>query len=264
MTFHTFHSLTGALIHTLAKQELQALNWPVSLRLEYGLSWSQDDGVVLWGDLSSHDLVRIIPGLRARRYLSRADARALFSAVPSLGVTVRIAPSQSWYRHAGGARMSAEGFPDSMAKQEKCLLKALQEQYACLCGRVKTLGYRLTEGTYPEEPGEVLFIRRTENITLEAVAVDPCDCGYCDTDEAILTDYIRLILEDNARVASVRFQVTCAGQLMAECWASEVVILAGQPVKKWVDRYEIQYVASEARAAIAEQARAFRSFMHAA
>nr|WP_159466548.1 hypothetical protein [Scandinavium goeteborgense] len=111
MTFHTFHSLTGALIHTLAKQELQALNWPVSLRLEYGLSWSQDDGVVLWGDLSSHDLVRIIPGLRARRYLSRADARALFSAVPSLGVTVRIAPSQSWYRHAGGARMSVEGVP---------------------------------------------------------------------------------------------------------------------------------------------------------
>lgn len=254
MTFHTFHSLTSALIHTLAKQELQALNWPVSLRLEYGLSWSQDDGVVLWGDLSCHDLVRIIPGLRARRYLSRADARALNSAVPS----------QSWYRHAGGARMSVEGFPDTMEKQEQCLLKALQEQYACLCGRVKTLGYRLTEGTYPEESGEVLFTRRTENITLEAVAVDPCDCGYCDTDEAILTDYIRLILDGNARVASVRFQVTCAGQLMAECWASEVVILAGQPVRKWVDRYEIHYVASEARAAIAEQARAFRSFMHAA
>ncbi|MFP2241250.1 hypothetical protein ACLEX4_22420 [Pseudescherichia vulneris] len=260
MTFHTFHCLNSALIHTLAKQELQALNWPVSLHLEYGLSGSQDDGVVLWGDLSSHDLVRIIPGLRARRYLSRADARALFSAVQPLGTTVRITPLQTWYRHAGGARMSGEGFPDTMERLEKCLLEALQAQYACLCGRVKTLGYRLTEGTYPEEPDEVLFTRRTRNITLEAVAVDPCDCGYCDTDEAILTEYIRLILEDNARVASVRFQVTCAGQLMAECWASEVVILPGQPVRKWVDRYEIQYVASQARDAITEQAEAFCSF----
>lgn len=62
----SFHSLTRALINTMAKQELQALNWPVSLRLEYNLTWSQEDGVVLWGDLSSYDLLRIIPGLRAR------------------------------------------------------------------------------------------------------------------------------------------------------------------------------------------------------
>lgn len=75
---------------------------------------------------------------------------------------------------------------------------------------------------------------------------------------------IRLILDDNARVASVRFQVKCAGQLMAESWASEVVILPGQPVRKWVCRSEIQYVANEARHAITEQAQAFRSFVHAA
>lgn len=70
-------------------------------------------------------------------------------------------------------------------------------------------------------------------VYVAAVAVDPCDCGYCDTDEAVLADYIRFILEGNARMASVRLQVTCTGQLMA-----------GQPVRKWVDRYEIQYVAS--------------------
>ena len=259
-----FHTLSSALIHTMARQELQALNWPASLHLKYSFCRSKDDGVVLWGDLFCHDLLRIIPGLRARRYLSRKDARALFSAVQSLDVTIRIAPVQTGYRHAGGARMSAEGFPDTMERLEMSLLRALQAQYECLCGSVKTLGYLLTEGTYPAEQGEVLFTRRTENITLDAVAVDPGDCGYCDTGEEILTEYIRLILDERARVASVRFLVKCAGQLMAESWASEVVILPGQPVRKWLDRYEIQYVASEARTAIAEQARAFRSFVKAA
>jgi hypothetical protein len=163
MTFQTFHSLSNALIHTMARQELQALNWPTSLRLEYGFSWSQDDGVTLWGDLSCQDLLRIIPGLRARRYLSRADARALVSAVQLHAVTARIAPMQSWYRHSGGARMILEGFPDAMERLENCLLKALLEQYECLCNSVKNLGYRLTDGTSPTEYGEVLFTRQTEN-----------------------------------------------------------------------------------------------------
>lgn len=264
MTFQTFHSLSNALIHTMARQELQALNWPASLRLEYGFSWSQDDGVVLWGDLSCQDLLRIIPGLRARRYLSRADARALVSAVQLHAVTTRIAPTQSWYRHSGGARMTLEGFPDAMERLENSLLKALLEQYECLCNSVKNLGYRLTDGTSPTEYGEVLFTRQTENITLTATAVDPGDCGHCDTDEETLTEYIRLILEDNARVASVRFSVRLAGQLMAESWASEVVILPGQPARKWVQLSEIQYVAAEARDAITEQAEAFRSFVRAA
>lgn len=264
MTFQTLHSLTSALIHTMAKQELQALNWPTSLRLEYGLQWSQSDGVVFHGPLSSADLLRIIPGLRGKRYLTRSHARALFTAVKEQGICVRLELAQSWYSHSGGTRMVAEGFPDEMEGLEKRLLQALREQYECLCHSVKTLGYRLTEGTYPAEYNENLFTRATENITLEAMAVDPSDCGYCETEEAILEEYIRLILVDNARVASVRFQVTCAGQLMAESWASEVVILPGQPVRKWVCRSEIQYVANEARHAITEQAQAFRSFVHAA
>ncbi|MGR7464173.1 hypothetical protein ACU60T_23310 [Klebsiella aerogenes] len=264
MTFQTFHSLTSALIHTMAKQELQALKWPVSLRLEYGLQWSQSDGVVFHGTLSSADLLRIIPGLRGKRYLTRSQARALFTAVKERNIRVRLEPAQSWYSHSGGTRMVTEGLPDEMEGLEKRLLQALREQYECLCHSVKTLGYKLTEGTYPAEYHENLFTRETENITLEAVAVDPSDCGYCDTEEAILEAYIRLLLDDNARVVSVRFQVKCAGQLMAESWASEVVILPGQPVRKWVCRSEIRYVANEARHAITEHAQAFRSFVHAA
>jgi hypothetical protein len=243
MTFQTLHSLTSALIHTMAKQELQALNWPTSLRLEYGLQWSQGDGVVFLGTLSSADLLRIIPGLRGKRYLTRSHARALFTAVKEQGICVRLELAQSWYSHSGGTRMVTEGFPDEMEELEKRLLQALLEQYECLCHSVKTLGYRLTEGTYPAEYNENLFTRATENITLEAVAVDPSDCGYCETEEAILEEY---------------------SQLMAESWASEVVILPGQPVRKWVCRSEIQYVANEARHAITEQAQAFSSFVHAA
>ncbi|WP_447874330.1 hypothetical protein [Serratia fonticola] len=80
MTFQTFHSLTSALIHTMAKQELLALNWPTSLHLEYGQQWGQSDGVVFHGTLSSADLLRIIPGLRGKRYLSRCNALALARA----------------------------------------------------------------------------------------------------------------------------------------------------------------------------------------
>lgn len=264
MTFQTLHSLTSALIHAMAKQELQALNWPTSLRLEYGLQWSQSDGVVFHGTLSSADLLRIIPGLRGKRYLTRCHARALFTAVKAQGICVRLELAQSWYSHSGETRMVTEGFTDEMETLEKRLLQALREQYDCLCHGVKTLGYKLTEGTYPAEYDEILFTRATENVSLEAVAVDPGDCGYCETDEAVLEEYIRLILDDNARVASVRFQVKCAGQLMAESWASEVVILPGQPVRKWVCRSEIQYVANEARHAITEQVQAFRSFVPAA
>lgn len=264
MTFQAFHSLTSALIHTMAKQELQTLNWPMSLRLEYGLQWSQSDCVVFYGTLSSAGLLRIIPGLRGKRYLSRGNARALFTAVREQGIRVQLELTQSCYSHSWDTRLVAEGFSDEMEMLEKRLLQALREQYDCLCHNVKTLGYKLTEGTYPAEYDENLFTRATANITLEAVAVDPCDCGYCDTDEAILEEYIRMILDDNARVVSVRFQVTCAGQLMAESWASEVVILPGQPVRKWVCRSEIQYVANEARHAITDQVQAFRSFVHAA
>ncbi|UAN54663.1 hypothetical protein KGP26_29310 (plasmid) [Serratia sp. JSRIV002] len=264
MTFQTFHSLTSALNHTMAKQELLALNWPTSLHLEYGQQWGQSDGVVFHGTLSSADLLRIIPGLRGKRYLSRCNARALFTAVREQGIRVQLELTQSWYSLSWDTRLADEGFSDEMEMLEKRLLQALREQYECLCHSVNMLGYKLTEGTYPAEYDENLFTRATANITLEAVAVDPCDCGYCDTDEAILEEYIRMILDDNARVVSVRFQVKCAGQLMAESWASEVVILPGQPVRKWVCRSEIQYVANEARHATTDQVQAFRSFVHAA
>lgn len=94
MTFQTFHSLTSALIHTMTKQELQALNWPTSLRLEYGLQWSQNYGVVFHGVLFSADLLRIIPGLRGKRYLTRHHARALFTAVKERNIRVRLEPTQ--------------------------------------------------------------------------------------------------------------------------------------------------------------------------
>lgn len=74
----------------MAKQELQALNWPKSLRLEYGLQWSQSDGVVFHGTLFSADLLRIIPGLRGKRYLARRQARVLYKAVKEQGICVRL------------------------------------------------------------------------------------------------------------------------------------------------------------------------------
>lgn len=258
-----YHSLTSALIHTMAKQELKALNWP-QLRLEYTLNWCQGDGVIFTGDISYRELLRIILGLRARRLLSCSEARELHTATREYGVTVQVRHDGSWYTHSGCARMSVEGLPDSLEGLEDILLKALREQYESLCGRVKTLGYQLIEGTLPIEYDEILFTRHTENTTLEAVAIDPAEFGNDDTEGEILEEYIRLILREKARVVSIRFQVKCAGELVASSWASGIVIRPGQPVRAWCDRYEIRYVTREARQAIAEKVQALRSFMKAA
>lgn len=244
-------TLTDALICTMAKQELALHGWPVDLYPAYRFQEGRGDEVRFSGVLSTADLVRLIPVLRARRFLSREDARALLTAVNDLGVIVRV----------HGGEFEASGFPESMEVTEMCLLRAMAEQYACLCHSVRTLGRLLTDGTHPAEYQEVLFSRSTLNTQLQAVAVDPAECGYCDAEVDVLEDYITLILEEGARVASVCFRVTCGGLLMAESWASEVVVMPGQPVRQWVSLDEIHYVAGEARAAIAERIAAFHSFL---
>lgn len=258
MIYPTF---TSALIHTMAKQELTALNWPSDLQLDYSLRHCQNDGVIFTGTLSGDDLMCIIPRLRARRLLTRTHARKLFTAVRELGVTVRISNVGKGYSHTGTVVIVAEGFPDALEILEKSLLIALTEQYNDLCHSVRLLGYQLTDATHPEEFEERLLYRKTLNIELDAIAIGPSEFGYCDEDEEILSEYISLILDQRARVASLRFRVKCDGQTMAESWASGIVILPGQPPRKWVPLDEIQYVAHEARAAIRSQAEVFRSFL---
>ena len=77
MTFQTFHSLTSALIHTMAKQELLALNWPTSLHLEYGQQRVRATGwfsTALFPVLTCFELFRgcegsvICPGAMRGRY----------------------------------------------------------------------------------------------------------------------------------------------------------------------------------------------------
>ena len=252
-------TLTDALICMMAKQELALYGWPADLHPVYRFQEGLADEVMFTGMLSTVDLVRLVPVLRARRYLSRTEARTLMAAVSDHGVTVRM---------RGDARHDLEGLelsglPDAMEMTGRRLLRALAEQYACLCQSVRTLGRLLTNGTHPAEYQEVLFSRATLNTQLQAVAVDPAACGVCETDEGLLSEYIRLILEENARVASVCFRVMCGGLLMAESWAAEVVMMPGQPTRKWVSLDEVRYVAGEARAAIAERVTAFHSFLHA-
>ncbi|EMC1016729.1 hypothetical protein VBY78_003931 [Enterobacter bugandensis] len=69
-----YHTLTDALIHTLAKEELSARSWP-HLQLDYSLHHSLGDGVIFTGYLSAEDLHRIIPQLHAEGLLSKACGR---------------------------------------------------------------------------------------------------------------------------------------------------------------------------------------------
>lgn len=62
--------LTDALICTMAKQELALHGWPVELYPEYRFQEGRGDEVRFTGMLSTTDLARLIPLLRARRFLS--------------------------------------------------------------------------------------------------------------------------------------------------------------------------------------------------
>lgn len=256
-----YHSFTDALIHTQAKTTLAQHLWPETLKAEYSLQHCQGDGVLLTGELAPADLLRIIPRLHT---LTASMTRTLLRLVSEWGVSVRLTRHSHRYSHSGCVTFTAEGFPEETDLAKARLLSALQGQYEIICQEVEALGYRLIAGTFPEEMDEVLLCRGTENITFRVVAVYPEECGYCDTDDALLGDYIDMILRSGRRVLCLRYEVFCDGEKMAESWTTETVIDPEVPVRKWLSLDEVRYVAGEARDAIESRAVAFRSFIKAA
>ncbi|EEQ2185702.1 TPA: hypothetical protein I3798_003050 [Enterobacter cloacae] len=258
-----YHTLTDALIHTLAKEELSARSWP-HLQLDYSLHHSLGDGVIFTGYLSAEDLHRIIPQLHAEGLLSKSRADELQKAVIRWGASIRLTHNGRWYPYTGEAVITASGFPDTASSHEQDLIAALDKQYRAVCQSVKVRGYKVTEATHPEHFEEELFCRRTQYIELNAVALDPAEFGYSDVEDEVLKEFLKLIFEQRARVLTLRFNVKCNGTIMAQCWTSGVVIRPDEPVRKWVPLDEINYLAGEARAEIRAQAQAFSSFLSAA
>ncbi|HGV0046266.1 TPA: hypothetical protein ACNFPT_004573 [Enterobacter ludwigii] len=258
-----YHTLTDALIHTLAKEELSARSWP-HLQLDYSLHHSLGDGVIFTGYLSAEDLHRIIPQLHTEGLLSKSRADELQQVVTGWRASIRLTNNGRWYPYTGEAVITASGFPDTDLAYETDLITALEKQYRAICQIIKERGYAVTKATYPERFEEELFCRRTQYIELNAVALDPAEFGYSDVEEEVLKEYLKLIFEQRARVLTLRFNVKCNGTTMAQCWTSGVVIRPDEPVRKWVPLDEINYVADEARAEIRAQAQAFSSFLSAA
>ncbi|HHE8494925.1 TPA: hypothetical protein ACPFP8_004876, partial [Enterobacter ludwigii] len=256
-------TLTDALIHTLAKEELSARSWP-HLQLDYSLHHSLGDGVIFTGYLSAEDLHRIIPQLHTEGLLSKSRADELQQVVTGWRASIRLTNNGRWYPYTGEAVITASGFPDTDLAYETDLITALEKQYRAICQIIKERGYAVTKATYPERFEEELFCRRTQYIELNAVALDPAEFGYSDVEEEVLKEYLKLIFEQRARVLTLRFNVKCNGTTMAQCWTSGVVIRPDEPVRKWVPLDEINYVADEARAEIRAQAQAFSSFLSAA
>ncbi|WP_435956152.1 hypothetical protein [Dryocola sp. BD626] len=256
-----YHSFTDALIHTQARSILTQYLWPDSLQAAYSLQCCQGDGVLFTGELATADLLRIIPRLHT---LTASMSRELLQRVSKCGVTVRLTRNTHRYSHSGCVTLTAQGFPEETGQAEDHLLNALQSQYETICRTVETLGYRLTDGTFPAEMDEVLLCRGTENIVFRVVAVYPEECGYCDADDGLLYDYIDLILRCGRRVLCLRYEVFCDGEKMAESWTTGTVIDPHGPVRKWLSRDEVRYVASEARDAIEARMTAFRTFIKAA
>ncbi|EEQ0767334.1 hypothetical protein HC316_004486 [Salmonella enterica] len=258
-----YHTLTDALIHTLAKEELSARSWP-HLQLDYSLHHSLGDGVIFTGYLSAEDLHCIIPQMHTEGLLSKSRADELQQAVTRWRASIRLTNNGRWYPYTGEAVITASGFPDTDLAYETDLITALEKQYCAICQIIKERGYAVTKATYPERFEEELFCRRTQYIELNAVALDPADFGYSDVEDEVLKEYLKLIFEQRARVLTLRFNVKCNGTTMAQCWTSGVVIRPDEPVRKWVPLDEINYVAGEARTEIRAQAQAFSSFLSAA
>ncbi|EDT2962837.1 hypothetical protein EL09_22505 [Salmonella enterica subsp. enterica] len=261
---HTYYSFTEALIRTMAKQQLAAAQWPDDLELRYSLNSCQGDGVSFTGTLSTADLLRLLPMLKARGLLSREVASTLQLFIPLHHATVQLACRSHRYSHSGTVKLVAHDIPEAFEAAETMLLEALNCEYEAICARTEARGYRIIAATYPEETGETLLVRRTANIELRAIVAEPCALGYCDDEEKTLQEYLALI-EDGARVPGIEMQVWCNGQLMAQSWIEHVVIRPGTPARAWLHLEEIAYIADEARTVITEQAEAFRSFLrHAA
>lgn len=260
---HTYSSFTDALIHTMAKQQLAAAQWPDGLELHYSLNACQGDGVSFTGTLSTADLLRLIPVLQARGLLSDDEASTLQLFIPLHHARVQLICRSHRYSHSGTVELVAHDIPEDLAAAETRLLSALDLEFEAICARTEIRGYRIIAATHPEERGETLLVRRTANIELRALVAEPCALGYCDDDEETLQEYLALI-EDGARVPGIELQVWCNGQRMAQSWIEHAVIRPGAPARAWLPREEIAYLAGEARAMITEQAEAFRSFLRRA
>ncbi|HAF4865937.1 TPA: hypothetical protein G9F10_004083 [Salmonella enterica] len=260
---HTYYPFTEALIRTMAKQQLAAAQWPDDLALRYSLNACQGDGVSFTGTLSTADLLRLLPVLQARGLLSDDVTSTLQLFIPLHHATVQLVCRSHRYSHSGTVELVARDIPEGLEMAETMLLEALNREYEAICARTEVRGYRIIAATHPEERGETLLVRRTANIELRALVAEPCALGYCDDDEESLQEYLALI-EDGARVPGIELQVWCNGQRIAQSWIEHVVIRPGVPVRAWLPREEIAYIAGEARAMITGQAEAFRSFLRRA
>ncbi|EHL5833702.1 hypothetical protein KEB97_004244 [Salmonella enterica] len=260
---HTYYSFTEALIRTMAKQQLVAAQWPDDLELRYSLDSCQGDGVSFAGTLSTSDLLRLLPVLQARGLLSNDVTSTLRLFIPLHHVRVQLVCRNHRYCHSGTVELVAYDIPEDLNVEETMLLNALNLEFEAICARTEIRGYRIIAATHPEERGETLLVRRTNNIELRAVVAEPCTLGHCDDDEETLLEYLALI-EEGARVPGIEMQVWCNGQRMAQSWIEHVVIHPGAPVRTWLPLEEIVYIAGEARAMIREQAEAFRSFLRRA
>ncbi|MGP8592091.1 hypothetical protein ACT2EB_18360 [Salmonella enterica subsp. enterica serovar Typhimurium] len=247
----------------MAKQQLAAAQWPDDLALRYSLNACQGDGVSFTGTLSTADLLRLLPVLQARGLLSDDVTLTLQLFIPLHHATVQLVCRSHRYSHSGTVELVARDIPEGLEMAETMLLEALNREYEAICARTEVRGYRIIAATHPEERGETLLVRRTANIELRAVVAEPCALGYCDDEEDTLLEYLALI-EDGARVPGIELQVWCNGQRMAQSWIEHVVIRPGVPVRGWLPREEIAYIAGEARAMITGQAEAFRSFLRRA
>lgn len=254
------YPFTEALIRTMAKQQLADAQWPDDLKLSYSLGYSQGDGVSFTGSLSTHDLLQLVPVLQSRWLLSDEIASTLLLFIPLHHCTVQLVPRSHRYCHSKTVDLVIHDFPEGMDVVEEAFLVALNREFEAICARTELWGYRIIEATHPEAPGEVLMVRRTANIELRAVVSDPSEFGYCDDEEEVLVQYLALI-KKGARVPGIEMQIWCNGHVMARSWIDHVVIFPGAPVRSWVSRDEIAYVAGEARMKISEQVQAFRSFL---
>lgn len=217
------------------------------------------------GQIDTGALLELLPYLQERGCLAAGVAGDLKEAIQITEACVTLQRrGASWYRNPSCVAFCCGSFADDHAALASALISALIEDFEQLCETVVVQGYQIIDGTYPQELNESLFWRETRNIDVIAVVATQEQLGYCDAEDDVLAEYVRLILEEGARVLGLELVVKCSGIKMASSWLTEVVIMPGQHARHWLPRDEVKFVAGDARQEIRLRAEAFRRFLSAA
>ncbi|EIZ2183948.1 hypothetical protein E7W39_04005 [Cronobacter sakazakii] len=257
------------LIRRHCHNQLVERGWPDDLDIETNLSYCQGDGVAFYGRIHTYCILKLLPELAGRGYLSEQDWREMDNCIGESNLNIVLSRNSlaNHYAHAGTITLEYEDWPETMSEPlMRRLLAALRREINDLCGSVAADGYRLMEAINPSWDNAVIRHHRTPNFTVTITEVEPAGGYGLPWDEELQDSCLEAILNEGATLRTLEVSVTCArtGHVYGQSVIPDVMRHPGQPWREWFERDWVRDAVTEARREISETLNAFASFRRAA